>query len=81
MSEFKKVIDGIQLKKEFEDKTCKELINYKSALKLQELVKEKIKINKKHKNYEESHDEKSICLRCSVLELQSLVDKSEKTSV
>jgi len=49
------------------------------ALKLLELVEERIRKNREHKHYEESHDEKSICLRCSVLELQSLLDVSKET--
>ncbi len=49
-----------------------------SALKLQELVKERIRTDRGHKHYEDSHDVGSICLRCSVLVLQSLVDESER---
>ena len=68
---------AIPLKTMNDEEAQNKLKQIKQALKLLELVEERIRKNRGHKHYEESHDEKSICLRCSVLELQSLLEESK----
>ena len=47
------------------------------SLRLLELVEDRINENINHPHYGEYHDKANICLRCSVLELQSLLDESK----
>lgn len=54
-------------------------IKCEQALRLQEIVKEKIKeVRMNYDADDDIHDEKSICLRCTDLVLEDLIKESEE---